>query len=224
MDVVSLNYVDQWYTSLASVLPAVIGAILVLIIGWIAGRLLGKGVNIVLDRIASAKLLAPTKAIIPDQKSKVTIGYIGNIIVRCVVYLVAIVAATDILHMEMLSNLVTGVITYIPHIVAFILIFVVGLILVDYFIDFLERFYANASIELIRPVLMVFRVFLYVMIVILALSQLMLDLTIIYTFITPIAWGIGLAVGTAIAVIIGFGLKNRSGEIMDNVLGTIQKK
>ncbi|MEN6609934.1 MAG: hypothetical protein ABFC24_03760 [Methanoregulaceae archaeon] len=224
MDVVSLNYVDQWYASLASVLPAVIGAILVLIIGWIAGRLLGKGVNIVLDRIASAKLLAPAKAVIPEQKSKITIGYIGNIIVRCVVYLVAIVAATDILHMEMLSNLVTGVITYIPHIVAFILIFVVGLILVDYFIDFLERFYANASIELIRPVLMVFRIFLYVMIVILALSQLMLDLTIVYTFITPVAWGIGLAVGTAIAVIIGFGLKNRSGEIMDNVLGTIQKK
>ena len=50
------------------------------------------------------------------------------------------------------------------------------------------------------------------------------DLTIIYTFVTPIAWGIGIGLGAAIAIIVGFGLKNRSEAIMDQMLGTLLKK
>jgi len=61
------------------------------------------------------------------------------------------------------------------------------------------------------------RIFLYFVIAVLALSQLMLDLTIIYTFVTPIAWGIGIGLGAAIAIIVGFGLKNRSEEIMNKI-------
>jgi hypothetical protein len=59
---------------------------------------------------------------------------------------------------------------------------------------------------------------------ILALSQLELDLTIIYTFITPIAWGIGIGLGAAIAIIVGFGLKNRSEAIMDKLIESFSEK
>lgn len=51
----------------------------------------------------------------------------------------------------------------------------------------------------------------------------MLDLTIIYTFITPIAWGIGLGIGAAIAIIVGFGLKNKSEAIMEKVIDSFLK-
>jgi len=61
-------------------------------------------------------------------------------------------------------------------------------------------------------------------IAVLGLSQLMLDLTIIYTFITPIAWGIGLGLGAAIAIIVGFGLKNRSEAIMDRIIASVTEK
>ncbi|MDD1702833.1 MAG: hypothetical protein LUQ31_07655, partial [Methanoregula sp.] len=65
---------------------------------------------------------------------------------------------------------------------------------------------------------------LYFVIAVLALSQLMLDLTIIYTFVTPIAWGIGIGLGAAIAIIVGFGLRNRSEAIMDQVIDSFSKK
>ena len=57
-----------------------------------------------------------------------------------------------------------------------------------------------------------------------SLSQLELDLTIIYTFITPIAWGVGIGLGAGIAILIGFGLKDRSKEIMDRFIESMAKK
>ena len=60
--------------------------------------------------------------------------------------------------------------------------------------------------------------------VILALQQLKIDLTIIYVVVTPIAWGVGLGIGAAIAIIVGFGLRDRAPRIMDDLVGTIQEE
>jgi small-conductance mechanosensitive channel len=108
--------------------------------------------------------------------------------------------------------------------VAFVIILTVGFLLADYFIDFLNKYYAKQDLQLITPVLFLLRIFLYFVIVILALSQLLLDLTIIYTFVTPIAWGVGLGLGAAIAIIVGFGLRHRSEAIMDTLIDSIVKK
>jgi hypothetical protein len=123
-----------------------------------------------------------------------------------------------------MSKLMTVIVEYIPHVVAFVIILIAGFLLIDYFIDFLGKYYAKQDIQLITPVLFLIRIFLYFVIAILALSQLMLDLTIIYTFVTPIAWGIGLGLGAAIAIIVGFGLKNRSEAIMDKIIDTVVVK
>ncbi|MDD1701373.1 MAG: hypothetical protein LUQ31_00145, partial [Methanoregula sp.] len=182
--------------------PSIIGALVVLIIGWIVGRLLGKAVRIILDKISEQHVVEQ----VADhgsfsgsvKKAGITVGYIGDIAVRIFVYLIAVLAAVDILNMDYMSKFMTVIVEYIPHIVAFVIILIVGLLLADYFIDFLNRYYAKQDIQLISPVLLLLRVFLYFVIAVLALSQLMLDLTIIYTFVTPIAWGIGIGLGAAI--------------------------
>jgi hypothetical protein len=206
-----------------SYLPALIGALIVLIIGWIAGHLLGKAVHVLLDKFAGLSMMKSIGLMSTAEKSGVTLGDVGDIAVRLFVYLFAILAAVDILNLEYLSNLMAKVVEYIPHVVAFVLILVVGFILVDYFMDFLLKFERTSGVELIIPVLFVFRIFLYFVIAILALSQLMIDLTIIYTLVTPIAWGIGIGVGAAIAIIVGFGLKDRAPMLMDRLLGKVLK-
>jgi small-conductance mechanosensitive channel len=209
-------------------LPSIIGALIVLLIGWIVGRLLGKAVRIVLDKISEQHLVekvADEASFSGSVKSAgITVGYIGDIAVRIFVYLIAVLAAVDILNMDYMSKLMTTIVEYIPHVVAFVIILIVGFLLSDYFIDFLGKYYAKQDIQLINPVLFLMRIFLYFVIAVLALSQLMLDLTIIYTFVTPIAWGIGLGLGAAIAIIVGFGLKNRSEAIMDKIIDTVVVK
>ena len=218
-----LTIMAQSLAMALSYLPALIGALIVLIIGWIAGHLLGKAVHVLLDKFAGLSMMKSIGLMSTAEKSGITLGDVGDIVVRLFVYLFAILAAVDILNLEYLSSLMAKVVEYIPHVVAFALILVVGFILVDYFMDFLQKFHGTSGIELITPVLFVFRIFLYFVIAILALSQLMIDLTIIYTLVTPIAWGIGIGVGAAIAIIVGFGLKDRAPMLMDRLLGQILK-
>ena len=52
---------------------------------------------------------------------------------------------------------------------------------------------------------------------------LLIDLTIIYTFVTPIAWGVGIGLGAGIAIFLGFGLKDRAPGIMDDLLKRLEK-
>ncbi|MFA7695814.1 MAG: hypothetical protein WCX63_09790 [Methanoregula sp.] len=228
MDSVPVDLVSRWYETIMAYVPSILGALIVLIIGWIVGRLLGKAVRIILDKIGEQHLvkegadLASVRGSV--KNAGITVGYIGDLFTRIIVYLIAILAAVDILNMEYLSKLMTTIIEYIPHVVAFVIILTVGFLLADYFIDFLDRYYANQDVQMISPVLFILRIFLYFVIAVLALSQLLLDLTIIYTFVTPIAWGIGLGLGAAIAIIVGFGLKNRSEAIMDKIMESIAKK
>lgn len=223
---VSMDIISRGLVNVVAVLPAIIGALVVLLIGWVVGRLLGKAVRIVIDKAMTTA--TATKAIGESDlgktvtKAPVSFGYIGDITVRCIVYLVAILAAVDLLNLDYLSAFMTKVIEYIPHVVAFIVILVVGIILVDFFIDFFQS-YKSSSIELLNPVLLLVRLFLYFVVVMLALSQLLLDLTIIYTIITPIFWGIGIGLGASIAIVVWFGMKNRSEEIMNKVMEVISK-
>jgi len=75
----------------------------------------------------------------------ITVGYIGDIAVRIFVYLIAVLAAVDILNMDYMSKLMTTIVEYIPHVVAFVIILIVGFLLADYFIDFLGKYYAKAE-------------------------------------------------------------------------------
>jgi len=219
----SINIISRGLENTAAVLPAIFGAIVVLLVGWIAGRLIGKAVRIILDKVTSAKALGDSEFGKSITKYGVSPGYLGDIAVRIIVYLIAILAAVDILDMEYLSQFMVKVIEYIPHVAAFIIILIVGIVLSDYFIDFFHSYAKNAKIELISPVLILLRLFMYFVVVILALSQLMLDLTIIYTMITPIFWGLGIGLGASIAIVVWFGMKNRSEEIIDKVMEVITK-
>jgi len=228
MDPLFGSLLNRWYETLMTYVPGIVGALVVLIIGWIVGRLLGRAVRIVLDKISEQHIVEEGADVVSVRGSfknaGLTVGYVGDIAVRIVVYLIAVLAAVDILKMDYLSQLMMMIVEYIPHVVAFVIIFIVGFILIDAFIDFLNRYYTQKNVQFISSVLVLLRVFLYFVTAILALSQLELDLTIIYTFVTPIAWGIGIGLGAAIAIIVGFGLKNRSEAIMDKVIDSFSKK
>jgi len=137
------------------------------------------------------------------------------------VYLLAIMVAADILKIDPLTTFIERAVNYIPNIVIFGIILLVGFVFIDYLAGMLEKLYGGLSF--FRIVNLGLRLFLYLVVIILALSQLELDLTIVYTFITPIAWGIGIGIGAGIALILGFGLKDKAPQIMDQFLKEFQK-
>lgn len=208
-------------------LPNLLAAIVILLIGWIVGRLLGKGVAVLLDRLGLDDALAKTsigEAINRQYGSSGSHGIVAffDLIVRWFVYLIAIVAAANALNLAFLTELVSDIIAFLPNIAIFIILLVVGFIAIDWFADFLRHLGESQRISFMGVLTTFIQAFLYFVLIVLALQQLMIDLTVIYIFITPIAWGVGLGLGAAIAIIVGFGLRDRAPRIMADLVGTLR--
>jgi hypothetical protein len=214
-------YLTEQTRAAFAILPYLIGAIIVLLIGWIIGRVLGKVVRIFFEKsgIDAYVLASPVGG--SFRKVGITIGYIGDIIVRVFVYLLAIMVAADILNIDALTRFIERAVSFVPNIVVFGIILLVGFILIDYLSMMLEKLYGQLA--LFSLVNIGLRLFLYFVVVILALSQLEMDLTIVYTFVTPIAWGIGIGIGAGIAILLGFGFKERAPQMVDQIIRELQK-
>jgi amino acid transporter len=206
------------------ILPFVIAAIIILIIGWIVGRILGRIGALFFEKTGISESLGKTRVGMTILHSGCSLSDAVDWLIRIVVYLFAVMAAADTLQIESLQTLIAGLLAFIPNIIAFVLILVIGLILVDYFMDMVGVMGETAGINLLLPVTMFLRVFLYFIVIMLALTQLKIQLDIIYAFIVPVAWGVGLGIGAAIAILVGFGLKDRSNELMDCLLEKMNYK
>ncbi|NLB00505.1 MAG: hypothetical protein GX837_06010 [Methanomicrobiales archaeon] len=205
-------------------LPNFLAAIIILIIGWILGRILGRVVSEVLDRIGVDDALRKTTIGKQIERSTMNISHLFDLIIRWFIYLIAILAAVSVLQIPALTTAVAAIVAYIPNIVAFILILVIGFILIDWLMDILQNMGEVWDIQGFGFITMLLRAFLYFVVAILALQQLLIDLSIIYVFVVPLAWGVALGIGVAIAVIVGFGLKDRAPEMMERLMGKIRKE
>jgi len=204
-------------------IPYLIAAIIILIIGWIIGRFLGGIISKILDKAGVDDALRKTSIGKAIEQSGTNIVHLFDLIVRWFIYLIAIAAAASVLKIGFISDLFEDFILYLPHIAMFLIILIAGFILIDYLLDLIQAWGKTQDIEFLGVILVALRIFFYFVIVILALSQLLIDLTIIYTFVTPIAWGVGIGIGVGIAVILAFGLKDRAPDMVSNLLNKIHK-
>lgn len=210
--------------AMAAILPYVIAAVIILIIGWIAGRILGKAGYFIMEKSGCCQSLQATPVGKTLLESGCSVPQAVDYLIRIIIYLLAIMSAADTLKIESLQTIVAEVLEFIPNIIAFVLIMVIGLLLVDYFSDFIAGMGKTAEAELLEPTIVLLRLFLYFIVIVLALTQLRIQLDIIYAFVVPLSWGIGLGIGAAIAIIFGWGLKDKSPEIVDALLCRIKER
>ena len=206
------EFLNNLAANVADMLPRIAGAVIALVIGWIAGRALGKAVSKLLDKVGVDDALRKTLVGKTLERSGITCVHFFDIIVRWFVYLIAIFAAVDILQIEVLSYYMNMVVAYLPNFIAGIVIFVAGFIIIDYVADFIRRLGEEAQIAYSRIFADGLRLFLYGVVTILALSQMKIDVSILYIFANALAWGlaIGLCVGLGIAL--GWGFKDAIAE------------
>jgi len=127
-----------------------------------------------------------------------------GVLVSIFFYVVFILAAIDILGIEMLSNFVNQVLLYLPNLIAGILILVIGLIAVEWITKFVKNTTKEYKVMSADLVTMFLKAVLVLVVIVITLDQWMIDTSIIYTFIQPLAWG----VAAAIAVSFGWGFKD----------------
>lgn len=189
--------------SVIEVLPRLIGALLLLLVGWLIGRgvyrlVARTSMRLELDRLVGD---TPLGRVFGRREGAIShgLGRIG----AWFVYGIAILAAASILDIQTLSEWISVAVTYLPAFVAGALIIIGGFILADFLADIIARTETVTDTRYTELFADGVRVFLYYISLVIGLSTIGIDVQILNTFATAAAWG--LAAGIALAIGIGFG-------------------
>jgi len=187
--------------------PIIIAAIAILIIGWIGGRILGKIVVKLLDSVGLDDILDKTFLGEAIRRSEMTTSRLLDLIARWFVYLISIVAAVDVLNIKMLSELVNRIVLYIPHVVAGLMVLLVGLIVGTIIMSWVRSELTLHEVPFTESVAVICKVIFSIIVIVLAFDQLLVDTTIIYTILAPLMWGTAIGIAISMGIALGWGSK-----------------
>jgi len=208
-------------TGVAESAPKIIAAIILLVIGLIAGKVIGK----VVEKSASKILQKVTKNndsddVVTQTTSSRDSSKLIAASVRWFVYLFFIIAAINALEFEQLSTALTDLWLWVPNLLAFILIIVVGLIIANFIGKWIDQELIKKEFGGSKYVITGVKAVIYAVIFAIALTQLGIGDTIIPILISAFAWSIAIGVGVAIAIGLGFALK----DILPAAINTAAKR
>jgi mechanosensitive ion channel-like protein len=112
-------------------IPAVIGALLILIIGWILSNILARVVDEVLERLGADRIFAEQggREMFAQAGATIVPSDVAAVLVKWVIRLIFLVAAANVLGLTQVSVLLNQVILWIPNlIVAAVVLMVAPLI------------------------------------------------------------------------------------------------
>ncbi|MEX0291248.1 MAG: mechanosensitive ion channel domain-containing protein [Flavobacteriaceae bacterium] len=199
---------------IASTLPNIVGAIVILIIGWLITRivtfLLGKILKLakidrLTDKINESNIFGDVD--VKFKVSKVLVGF-----VKWILFLVFLIVAADIMHWEIISTEIGNLLRYLPRLFSAIALFMIGLYIATFIrkaiLGLFESFEFSGSKIISRLVFYI----IVIIITITALNQAGVDTTIITNNVTIILGAFLLAIA------IGFGLGSK--EVVGDLLRT----
>jgi hypothetical protein len=195
-------------------LPRVVAALIILIIGWIVGKAAGRLAAGLLDRMGVDDAVEKTFLGDMIKRAGMTVRGVFDALVRWFIYIIFIVAAINVLDIPALTLLLSQFVLYLPQLIAGILVLVVGLILVNFIMNWIGRELVSNRVAFADIITIVLKAFFSLVIIILALDQMLIDTTIIYTFLVPIAWGIGVGLALAVGIGVGWGSKDAVSEYL----------
>ena len=112
-------------------LPQLVGAILVLVIGWIIAGLLAGLIEGVLKRVGFERAAESTgiSGFVRQSGSDWTVSKVVAEIVKWFIRLIAIQAAASILGMDQISEIINSILLWLPNLVVALAIIVIGALL-----------------------------------------------------------------------------------------------
>ena len=209
--------VESFATAIGTMIkwiPAIIAALIILLIGWFAGKLAGKIIGTIIDKIGLGAALDKTAIGGAFKSSGMTTAKFFEVLVRWFIYIIFIMAAINVLKIDLLIDFMNKLVLYIPHLIAGLFLLIVGLILVDFLMDWIGVQLKTREVGSSDIIATILRALFTLVIIVLALDQMLIDTTIIYTFLEPLAWGLGIGLAVAIGIAVGWGSKDAVAEYM----------
>jgi small-conductance mechanosensitive channel len=204
----------------AAILPNLAGALFVFLAGWLISRGLRKLIKRLLSRTGIDKLAERLNQIEIMEKARIRIvpSVLFSKVLYYILMLIVVLAATDILGVEAVSNLMVDIINYLPSLLVAFLVFFIGIL----FADFIKGIVLSTTKSLGIPSAHLIANFIFYFIVIAvamsALGQAQIDTEFLSANLTIII------AGGVLAFALGYGLASK--DMMANFIASFysQKK
>jgi hypothetical protein len=194
LDLLDIAVVNNFVNLIIYYIPLVISAIIVLIIGLLILEFISDLLKAVLVSAGVDEKFEQTDFGKSLRSGGLAVSTIISGIVRLFGYLIFLTAASDILQLAILTNLLISFTNYLPRLLTGILIFLIGVFTIDLVMDYLGNIIKGMNIEGTNVILPLLRGFLLLIVILIALDTMLISTGILYLFFGPLAWGIAIVV------------------------------
>lgn len=199
----------EFAVSVAGSIPKIIAAAILLAIGFAAGKIVGRIVTKVTKNILQkTRQQAHDSQILEGLSDKFDSVRLISATIRWFVYLFFIVAAVNAMQFDQLTTALTNLWLWVPNLLAFVLIIVIGSIVVNFVTRWVEHQLLDHHVGSPKFITPVIKAVLYGLVFAIGFTQLGVGESIIPILVSAFSWSIAIAIGAAIAVGLGFALKD----------------
>ncbi len=178
--------------STTKTVPNIIGSILLLLVGWVLGRIVGKVVKEILEKLKADSYFKVGKKLVLSETISLVVSWI--------IYLAFLGASVDLLGIQVLSSYFTKLLNFLANLLAGVFVLIAGYTLAGY----IQKQVANTKAEYSEVLGQV--IFFFTLIITISMAFDVVGLP--TRMLDGIVLIITASVGLGIAIAIGLGLKD----------------
>jgi hypothetical protein len=171
------NLGDTWtliWDKIVNFFPNILGATLILVIGWAVAILVEKLVDRLLRAVQLQTLfqLAKIEDLVKKAGSKLDTTGLISALFKWIIFLVAFIAAVNVLNLPTVTYFLEGVLGYLPQVIAAIAILLIGAVLAHFIANIIKGSIKAGGVGFAQTLSTIARYVILIFAVITALYQL----------------------------------------------------
>ena len=199
---VLLDQLRQVITDILNVLPAIINGLILLLVGYLIAWLVRQVLRFILGRLGFDALMDQTG--IADGLRRIGITTPLSGLAAQVVFVLLLlsfaITATRLMGLVAIATVFEQILTYLPTAIAALIVFLIGSFAADYAGDLVGRIGAGSGLGYARTLGRIIQYLLTAFVIVLALSVIGVDISILVTALTIMVGAFGLALGLALGL------------------------
>ncbi|MBU2639796.1 MAG: hypothetical protein KKG75_03795, partial [Nanoarchaeota archaeon] len=182
--------------------PDLVAVLLLLFIGYIFGAVLGHVLKIVLNKAGVDRQIE--RAELSKAIGKTHLSSILGEILKWYIFIVFLRAAVDKINLGALSDVLNGFVTWLPNLILAVVIVIFGMIFAHYVEIKINQ---SSKVKGVSAITKVLKWIIVFMVVIIALKQIGIDVSILENAFLLILGAIAIGIALALGIGLGFGLR-----------------
>ena len=204
----ALNSLNEFFAQAVAAIPRIIAAGIILLIGYIIGRAVGWAISKILEKMNLEDTISKTGIGQAVSRSGWSMSRIISTAARWFIYIFFITAAVNALQFTQLSEALQSIWIWIPNLIAFIIIIIVGSIIADFVGNWAQKELPARGVPGGRAIGLGAKGILYAIVFVTAITQLQIGGGILNTVIAALVWGIAGAIAIGLGVGLAYALKD----------------